>query len=99
MVNTGNIYSSLVRAVEGMIIDIKTRHSAGAAVDAWRPHIDKFLDSVLLTNAFLIYSPSQIALAAIIHAASVHKVNTPLSLVNTDHVTYNTELLLVNTNP
>ena len=63
------------RAVEGMIIDIKTRHSAGAEVDSWRPHIDKFLDSVLLTNAFLIYSPSQIALAAIIHAASVHKVN------------------------
>ena len=78
MVNTRNTLSSLIRAVEGMIIDIKTRHSAGAEVDSWRPHIDKFLDSVLLTNAFLIYSPSQIALAAIIHAASVHKGNTGL---------------------
>ena len=64
------------RALEGMIIDLKTRHSAGGEVDSWRPDIDKFLDSVLMTNAFLIYSPSQIALAAIISAASQHKVRS-----------------------
>ena len=59
-----------------MIIDLKTRHSNGGEVDTWRPDIDKFLDSVLMTNAFLIYSPSQIALAAIISAASQHKVRS-----------------------
>ena len=64
------------RPVEGMIIDLKTRHSSDADIDSWRPRIDEFLDSVLKTNAILIYSPSQLALAAVIHAASVHKVST-----------------------
>ena len=65
------------RAVEGLLIDIKTRNGAGEAddVEAWRPDIDHFLDQVFLTNAIMIYSPSQLALAAIIHAASRHKVN------------------------
>lgn len=35
-----------------------------------RSDVDKFLVDVVLTNACLIYAPSQIALAAIIHAAS-----------------------------
>ena len=38
--------------------------------DRFRPDIDKFLVDVVLTNACLIYAPSQIGLAAIIHAAS-----------------------------
>jgi len=64
------------RAVEGLIIDIKTRYQpAGEDIEDWRHHIDKFLDSVFLTNAIMIYSPSQLALAAIIHAASRHKSN------------------------
>ena len=56
------------RALEGLLIDMKTRHSLD--VDSWRPEIDQFLGHVYLTNSILIYSPSQIALAAIIHAAS-----------------------------
>ena len=51
------------------MIDIKTRFSL-ANVDSWRSEIDEFLGQVYLTNSILIYSPSQIALAAIIHAAS-----------------------------
>ena len=39
-------------------------------MDSWRSEIDEFLGQVYLTNSILIYSPSQIALAAIIHAAS-----------------------------
>lgn len=35
-----------------------------------RPGIDDFLEKVFLTDACLIYAPSQIALAAILHAAS-----------------------------
>ena len=56
------------RALEGLLIDMKTRHSLD--VDSWRSEIDTFLRHVYLTNSILIYSPSQIALAAIIHAAS-----------------------------
>ena len=35
-----------------------------------RPHIEKFLNDINYTNAGLIYAPAQIALAAVIHAAS-----------------------------
>ena len=35
-----------------------------------RPHIEKFLNDINYTNAGLIYAPPQIALAAVIHAAS-----------------------------
>ena len=61
------------RALEGLLIDIKTRYSLD--VDSWRPEIDEFLGKVYLTNSILIYSPSQIALAAIIHAASKQQAN------------------------
>ena len=57
------------RALEGLLIDIKTRFPT-LAVDNWRSEIETFLDQIYLTNSILIYSPSQIALAAIIHAAS-----------------------------
>ena len=57
------------RALEGLLIDIKTRFPA-LEVDNWREEIETFLSQVFLTNSILIYSPSQIALAAIIHAAS-----------------------------
>ena len=61
------------RPVEGLIIDVKTK-AVGSDVDSWRPQIEKFIDSVFLTNAILIYSPSQIALAAVIHSASSNGV-------------------------
>ena len=56
------------RALEGLLIDIKTRINQD--VDSWRSEIDEFLGNVYLTNSIFIYSPSQIALAAIIHTAS-----------------------------
>jgi len=63
------------RPVEGLIIDIKTRLvpdlPVRMEVEQFRPEIEKFLDDCIsLTNASLIYAPSQIALAAVIHGAS-----------------------------
>lgn len=57
------------RAMEGLLIDIKTRYSL-ADVESWRTDMEEFLSQVYLTNSIMIYSPSQIALAAIIHSAS-----------------------------
>ena len=51
-----------------LLMDIKISHGVEEDIEAWRPNIDNFLDWVFLTNAVLIYSPSQLALAAIIHA-------------------------------
>jgi len=63
------------RAVEGFLIDIKTRCDSVHGVDSFRPEIGSFLDSVFMTDACMIFAPSQIALAAIIHAASKQKQN------------------------
>lgn len=38
--------------------------------DRLRPGIEDFLEKLFLTDACLMYAPSQIALAAILHAAS-----------------------------
>ena len=57
------------RPVEGILIDIKTRFPS-VDPERFRGQIEEFLSDVNDTNACLIYSPSQIALAAIIHAAS-----------------------------
>lgn len=35
-----------------------------------RPGIEHFLERAVLTDAILLYSPSQVALAAVLHAAS-----------------------------
>lgn len=40
-----------------------------------RPHIDSFIEKTFFTEACLLYSPSQIALAAILHAASREQEN------------------------
>jgi len=63
------------RAVEGLLIDIKTRCTSVQNVDSFRPEIDAFLDQVFLTDATLVFAPSQVALAAIIHSASRQKQN------------------------
>lgn len=63
------------RAIEGLLIDIKTRCETARDVDSFRPEIDSFIDQVFLTDAVLIFAPSQIALAAIIHSASRQKQN------------------------
>lgn len=62
------------RPVEGFLIDIKTRCSL-ANPERLRSGIDEFLEKVFLTDACLIYAPSQIALAAVLHAASKEQEN------------------------
>lgn len=48
------------RPVEGLLIDIKTRFPHLDA-ETLRPHIEEFLDKVLLTDIPLLYSPSQVS--------------------------------------
>lgn len=43
--------------------------------DRLRKGIDDFLEKSFLTDACLIYAPSQIALAAVLHAASKEQEN------------------------
>ena len=62
------------RAMEGLLIDIKTRYSL-ADVESWRTEMEEFLSQAYLPNSIMIYSPSQIALAAIIHSASRQQQN------------------------
>ncbi|XP_028131139.1 cyclin-H [Diabrotica virgifera virgifera] len=57
------------RPVEGLLIDIKTRTSLHDP-ERLRPGTEHFLERTLLTDAILLYSPSQVALAAVLHAAS-----------------------------
>ena len=60
------------RSVEGILIDVKTRMpSLTATAESFRPNILAFLDDVYYTDAFFIYAPSQIALAAVTHAAKL----------------------------
>ncbi|XP_057328838.1 cyclin-H [Microplitis mediator] len=63
------------RPVEGLMIDIKTRYSSLENPERLRPHIDDFLEKVFLTDSVLLYAPSQIALAAVLHAASKISAN------------------------
>ena len=47
------------------------RFSSGVInIESLRPDIEKFLNDINYTNAGMVYAPSQIALAAVIHAAS-----------------------------
>jgi cyclin H len=62
------------RPIEGFLIDIKTRCKL-INPDRLRPGIDDFIDKTFLTDASLIYAPSQIALAAVLHAASKEQEN------------------------
>lgn len=62
------------RAIEGFLIDIKTRCQMQNP-ERLRPYIDEFLDKAFSTDAVLIYAPSQIALAAVLHAASKEQEN------------------------
>ncbi|XP_008202058.1 cyclin-H isoform X1 [Nasonia vitripennis] len=63
------------RPVEGLLIDIKTRFPCPSNPEKLRPYIDEFLEKVFLTDSVLLYAPSQIALAAMLHAASSTNVN------------------------
>ncbi|KAF7993404.1 hypothetical protein HCN44_007907 [Aphidius gifuensis] len=63
------------RPVEGLMIDIKTRYSSLEKPESLRPNIDDFLEKIFLTDSVLLYAPSQIALAAVLHAASKLEAN------------------------
>ncbi|XP_031636990.1 cyclin-H [Contarinia nasturtii] len=62
------------RPVEGFLIDIKTRGSL-LNPDRLRNVIDDFLERSFFTEACLLYAPSQIALAAVLRAASKEQEN------------------------
>lgn len=62
------------KPVEGFLIDIKTR-CALSNPERLRHGIDEFLERTILTDACLLYAPSQIALAAVLHAASKEQEN------------------------
>lgn len=62
------------RPIEGFLIDIKTRCPLENP-ERLRPGIDEFLDKTFLTDACLLFAPSQIALAAVLHAASKEQEN------------------------
>ena len=57
------------RPMEGFIIDIKTRGLMLGDPEKWRPLAEEFLRKALLTDVSLLYSPSQIALAALFSAS------------------------------
>ncbi|EFA06469.1 cyclin-H [Tribolium castaneum] len=57
------------RPVEGLLIDIKTRCALNDP-ERLRPGTEHFLERAFLTDVVLLYSPSQVALAAVLHAAS-----------------------------
>ncbi|PRD32273.1 UNVERIFIED_CONTAM: Cyclin-H [Trichonephila clavipes] len=61
------------RPVEGFLIDIKTRYTELFDPEHLRPAIEEFLDKIQFTDACFLYSPSQIALAAIAYGAAKFK--------------------------
>lgn len=75
------------RPVEGLLIDIKTRFPKLQEPERLRPHVEEFLEKVHLTDAIVLYAPSQIALAA---------VTTAVSRVNEKMDEYVTDILFQN---
>ncbi|KAG8175692.1 hypothetical protein JTE90_011578 [Oedothorax gibbosus] len=63
------------RPVEGFLIDIKTRYTQLFDPEHLRPAIEEFLEKIQFTDACFLYSPSQIALAAIAYGAKKFKEN------------------------
>ena len=79
------------RPVEGFLIDIKTRCRVPNP-DRLRTGIDEFLEKSYLSDACLIFAPSQIALAAVLHAAS--KLSENLDSYVTESLFANAEHML-----
>ncbi|CAG2116227.1 unnamed protein product, partial [Medioppia subpectinata] len=75
-----NVYNPL-RPIEGFLIDLKTRYPQCGDPEKLRPHIDHFIDMSLFTDACFLFSPSQIALSAVVYAATlwsmIKSVSTP----------------------
>lgn len=62
------------RPIEGFLIDIKTRGTLQNP-ERLRAPIDDFIERTFLTDACLLFAPSQLALAAVLHAASKEQEN------------------------
>lgn len=62
------------RPIDGFLIDIKTRCSL-TNPERLRNGINDFIDKTFLTDACLLFAPSQLALAAVLHAASKEQEN------------------------
>lgn len=62
------------RPIEGFLIDIKTRGTMQNP-ERLRPHIDDIIERLFLTDACLLFAPSQLALTAVLHAASKEQEN------------------------
>ncbi|XP_061672714.1 cyclin-H isoform X3 [Syngnathoides biaculeatus] len=58
------------RPLEGLLIDIKTRYPTLENPESLRKNADDFLAYAAMTDAGLLFSPSQIALTAILSSAS-----------------------------
>ncbi|KAI1280854.1 Cyclin-H [Halotydeus destructor] len=63
------------RPVEGLLIDLKTRCLTAGDPERFRPDIDDFIEKTYLTDAFLLFAPSQIALAAVVYAGAKNGVD------------------------
>ena len=69
LLNYHLIVHSPKRAMEGLLIDIKTRFPQGEDPDLYREKAVEFLNSILFTDVAFLYPPSQIALAALLTAS------------------------------
>ncbi|NXH87945.1 CCNH protein, partial [Edolisoma coerulescens] len=63
------------RPFEGFLIDIKTRYPVLENPEVLRKTADDFLNRVALTDAYLLFTPSQIALTAILSSSSRAGIN------------------------
>lgn len=75
LLNYHLIVHSPKRALEGFFIDIKTRFQPKEDFDKCREVSNEFLNAVLFSDAVFLYTPSQIALAALFTSSKdiVHK--------------------------
>nr|XP_009506738.1 PREDICTED: cyclin-H [Phalacrocorax carbo] len=63
------------RPFEGFLIDLKTRYPMLENPEVLRKAADDFLNRVALTDAYLLFTPSQIALTAILSSGSRAGIN------------------------
>ncbi|KAJ7398449.1 Cyclin-H [Pitangus sulphuratus] len=63
------------RPFEGFLIDLKTRYPMLENPEVLRKTADDFLSRVALTDAYLLFAPSQIALTAILSSGSRAGIN------------------------
>ncbi|CAL8346695.1 unnamed protein product [Lota lota] len=82
------------RPMEGLLIDIKTRYPLLENPESLRKSADDFLTRATTTDAGLLFSPSQIALTAILNSASRAGLNMESYLTECMGMKDNKETLL-----